>query len=165
MSTRELETGLASLDFARHMTLSLLDAIPAEHWCHIPIPEGNHAAWIAGHIAWEDDDCLKQLIENRDSALPQSWHNRFGTGSRSTPNAADYPDIADLRAQLAASRQELKAFFTTSVDRLDQPVSKQLHGFAKDLASFMHLIACHEMVHVGQLTVIRKSLRLNPVFA
>ncbi|MCB9852727.1 MAG: DinB family protein [Phycisphaerales bacterium] len=165
MSTRELQTGLASLDFARHMTLSLLDAIPTEHWFHIPIPAGNHAAWLAGHIAWEDDDCLNQLIDRHDSALPQSWHDRFATGSRSTPNAADYPEFADLRSQLAASRNELKAFFAASADHLDQPVSKQLHGFAKDLASFMHMIACHEMVHVGQLTVIRKSLKLPVVFA
>ncbi len=165
MSTRELETGIASLDFARHMLLNLLEGTPEDLWFHIPIPDGNHTAWIAGHVAWEDDDCLRSLIDGRDSTLPQAWHDCFGTGSQPTPNAADYPDIADLRAKLNESREAFKSFFAASVDKLDAPVPKQLHGFAKDFASLMHAVACHEMVHVGQLTVIRKSLKLKPVFA
>ena len=32
------------------------------------------------------------------------------------------------------------------------------------LAGLMPALACHEMIHVGQLTVIRKSLQLPPVF-
>jgi DinB superfamily len=165
MSSRELDTGIASLDFARHMTGSLLDGTPEDLWFHIPIPDGNHAAWIAGHVAWEDDDCLRTLIADRGSTLPQEWHDCFATGSQPTPNPSDYPAIADLRAKLAASREEFKAFFAASANRLSDPIPKQLHGFARDLASLMHAVACHEMVHVGQLTVIRKSLKLKPVFA
>jgi hypothetical protein len=164
MSSRELETGIASLAFARRMTLAFLDGIPDDQWFHVPVPEGNHASWIAGHIAWEDDDCLKSLIEDRGSKLPQEWHDCFAQRSKPTPNSGDYPRIAEIRTTLATYREDLIGFFTASVDRLADPLPEEWHTFAKDLAALMPAVACHEMIHAGQLTVIRKSLKLGPVF-
>ena len=164
MSSRELETGIESLSLARRMTLRFLDGIPDDQWFHIPVPEGNHATWVAGHISWEDNDLLKSLIEDRGSKLPQRWHNCFAQHSKPTPNSDDYPDIAEIRTNLATYRAEFISFFTASADRLADPLPEEWHTFAKDLAAMMHAVACHEMLHVGQLTVIRKSLKLEPVF-
>lgn len=165
MSATELTRGMGSLDFSRLMLSRLLDGTPEEHWFHIPTPDGNHAAWIAGHVAWEDDDCLKQLQPTRGSKLPASWHAIFGTGSQPVSDADAYPAIPDLREQLTTLRDEFKQFFASAPDQIDAPIPSELHGFAKDRAALMHAVACHEMVHVGQLTVIRKSLQLGPVFA
>ncbi len=164
MSSRELETGIATLNFARHMTMRLLDAIPDEHWFHAPLAAGNTAAWIAGHLAWEDDDCLEHLVEGRGSRLGASWSERFAQGTTPSVIAADYPTIAEIRTALATLREELSGFFTASADRLADPLPDGLHGFARDMAALMPFLACHEMIHVGQLTVIRKSLNLAPVF-
>ena len=164
MSARELEVGLASLSFARRMTLKLLDGTPEDHWFHIPIPSGNHAAWIAGHVAWEDDDLLKSLVKERGSKLPQAWHDGFGQGSVPAPNPADYPSITELHETLASCREDLIDFFISSVDQLRDPLPEKWHTFAKDLSSMMHGVSAHEMLHAGQLTVIRKSLKLDPIF-
>ena len=96
--------------------------------------------------------------------MPQQWHDCFAQRSKPTPNSDDYPSIAEIRATLATCREELIGFFTASVDRLADPLPEQWHTFAKDLAALMPALACHEMIHVGQLTVIRKSLKLEPVF-
>ena len=164
MSSRELETGIDSLSFARRLTLTVLDGIPDDQWFHVPVPEGNHATWVAGHIAWEDDSLLKALIENRGSKLPQQWHDCFAQHSKPTPNSDDYPNIAEIRKNLATCREELIGFFTASADRLADRLPEQWQTFAKDLAAMMHAVACHETLHVGQLTVIRKSLKLEPIF-
>lgn len=164
MSSRELEVGLGSLSFARHMLLRFLDGTPEDLWFHIAVPGGNHAAWIAGHVAWEDDDCLKALIEGRGSKLPRPWHDRFAQGSQPMPDSHAYLDIAEIRANLTTLREELIGFFAASAERLTDLVPEEVHGFAKDLSALMPAIACHEMLHVGQLTVIRKSLKLKPVF-
>ncbi len=164
MSPTELQRGIGSLDFSRFMFTRLLDATPDEHWFHIPIPDGNHAAWLAGHVAWEDDDCLKELQPERGSKLPASWHATFATGSQPVGDADAYPAIDELRDQLNARRDELKKFFQAAPELIDAPIPKELHGFAKDRAALMHAIACHEMIHVGHLTVVRKSLQLGPVF-
>lgn len=164
MSARELETGIASLRFSRRMALALLDGIPEEHRLHVPVPDGNHATWIAGHLAWEDDDILSHLVEGRGSKLSQAWHARFAQGSRPTTGADDYPNQREIRAALDRFRDELTDFFSASVDRLADALPAGIHAFARDLAALMPALACHEMIHVGQLTVIRKSLRLPPVF-
>lgn len=164
MSSRELEIGLEALGFSRRMTLAFLEGIPEHQWFDFPVPSGNHAAWIAGHVAWEDDDCLKNLVEGRGSTLPHQWHDCFAQGSKPTPRPEDYPGIAAIRMTLATCRAELIDFFTASVDRLADPLPEKWHSFAKNLAALMPALACHEMIHVGQLTVIRKSLGLRPVF-
>ncbi len=164
MASRELETGIGSLRFSRRLARAFLDGIPPEHWLHAPVPGGNHAAWIAGHLAWEDDDILATLVEHRGSKLDRTWHERFAQGSTPTANPGDYPDRAELLAALDTFRDELIAYFTASADRLADPLPESIHAYARDRAALMPALACHEMVHVGQLTVIRKSLRLPPVF-
>ena len=164
MSSTELQRGLGSLEFSRFMFSRLLDATPEDHWFHIPIADGNHAAWLAGHVAWEDDDCLKQLQPERGSRLPPSWHATFATGTQPVGDGEAYPPIDELRAQLKTLRDELNQFFQAEPDEIEAPIPKGLHGFAKDRAALMHAIACHEMIHVGHLTVVRKSLQLGPVF-
>lgn len=164
MSSETLKAGLTSLRFARHMTLAFLDSIPEVHWLHAPVDGGNHAAWIAGHVAWEDDDCLRRLVKGRGRKLPQAWHDAFATGTRPGADRSAYPSDPGLRAALTTYREELIDFFKDSADRLTDPLPEGLHGFAKDLAALMPAIACHEMIHAGQLTVIRKRLNLAPVF-
>lgn len=164
MPSRELETGVASLRFSRRLALGLLDGIPEEKWFHAPVASGNHATWIAGHLAWEDDDILAHLLEGRGSKLPRVWHERFAQGSTPTANASDYPGHEEIREALGTFREELIGFFSASADRLGDPVPEKIHAFARDLAALMPALACHEMLHVGQLTVVRKSLQLPPVF-
>ncbi len=146
------------------MALALLDGIPEEHRLHVPVPDGNHATWIAGHLAWEDDDILSHLVEGRGSKLSQAWHDQFAQGSRASTDADHYPDRGEIRAALDTLREELAGFFSESVDCLADALPAGIHAFARDLAALMPALACHEMIHVGQLTVIRKSLRLPPVF-
>lgn len=164
MSSRELEIGATSLRLSRRLALGLLDGIPADAWMHVPVPDGNHATWIAGHLAWEDDNILSSLVEGRGSKLAQPWHHRFAQGSKPTSDPDDYPGQGEIRAALDAFREELIGFFSASIDRLAEPLPEGMHAFARDLAALMPALACHEMVHVGQLTVIRKSLQLPPVF-
>jgi hypothetical protein len=164
MSSRELETGIASLRFSRRLALAILNGIPEDEWLHVPVPHGNHATWIGGHLAWEDDDILSSLIEGRGSKVSQPWHDRFAQGSKPTANPIDYPGHGEIRTALDTFREELIGFFSASIDRLAAPLPEGMHAFARDLAALMPALACHEMIHVGQLTVIRKSLQLPPVF-
>ena len=61
MSNLVLENGVAALNFARHWTLELLSDIPQDKLTHQPCAAGNHALWIAGHIAYADDIFMSNL--------------------------------------------------------------------------------------------------------
>ncbi|MHC5108691.1 MAG: DinB family protein [Planctomycetota bacterium] len=165
MSSPLLDTGLFAMNFSRKFTMSYLDAIPEDQWTHMPLPGGNHALWIAGHVAWEDEDMLGNLVTGRRNKLPQSWHEACGQGSTPIPDRNAYPSIEEARNRMAELRQELVDFFSSKSEgqRLEPLTDPQLK-FAGNLAGLMVYIGSHECMHAGQLTAIRKSLKLEPVF-
>lgn len=154
--------GLATLAFARKQTLAFLEDITQANATHQPFAGANHAAWIAGHIAWEDDSILTS-VKPRPSVLPASYTPLFGTGSSAKPDANAYPTLAELRQKQSLLRDELIAWFSNMSDeQLHAPLPKEHAGYAMNFAGLMSTLAWHEGLHAGQLTVVRKSLGMKP---
>ena len=164
MSNFARESGLAALAFARQMTVGFLDDIPKDKYVHQPMPGANHALWIAGHIAWTDDDFLS-TFGVRDKKLPASWHKACGYQSKPTTKASDYPAMTEILDKLATLREELGNWFKSMSDeKMRSPLPEDWKTFAPNYAGLMNSMACHESLHAGQLTVVRKSLGLAPKF-
>jgi len=158
------DTGLAVLAFARHKTLALLEDIPQNELLHQPVPGGNHALWILGHLAGTDDQILTGLVP-RASNLPESWPMQFGQGSTPIARASAYPGLTAIKDRLAAMRAELERWFASlSDDTLRSPLPDDWKPFAPTYGALMSSIAWHEGLHAGQLTVIRRSLGIAPKF-
>ena len=158
----ERKIGLATLAFARKQTLAFLEDITQANAVHQPCAGANHAAWIAGHIAWEDDSILTSM-KPRASVLPPTYTKLFGTGSSATTDASAYPPLDELRERLSQLRSELVAWFgNLSEQQLRSPLPKEHAGYAENFAGLMSTLAWHEGLHAGQLTVIRKSLGMKP---
>lgn len=164
MTVPALDMGLDTLAFARRTTLMLLDGFPSDKLVYQPIPDGNHAAWIAGHIAYADDYFL-HMLGVRDPRLPESWHKSCGYQSLPVADAGAYPSLTELTDQLASLREEFINWLRTlSAEQLRAPLPDDWKDFAPNYAAFIGATACHESMHAGQLTVIRKSLGLAPKF-
>ena len=81
------------------------------------------------------------------------------------PRDAEEERISEIRAYLDASREDLLAWFSSLPEaELYAPLPDELQSFAASPAVLMSTIACHECLHAGQLTTIRKSLGLTPIF-
>ncbi len=160
-----LTNGVAMLEFARRVTLGLLEDIPEDKLFYQPCPGANHALWIIGHVAWDDNFFLTAL-GGKQTDFPPAWNGLFGMGSVLQPQAAAYPSLAEIRQQLDARRDELIEWFKSmDGDQLVAPLPEDYHTFARDHAALMTSIAWHEGLHAGQLTVVRKALGLKPKFA
>jgi len=161
----ERKIGLATLAFARKQTLAFLEDITQARAVHQPFAGANHAAWIAGHIVWEDDSILTTL-KPRSSVLPATYPKLFANGSTPTADASAYPTLDQLREKLSQMREELVAWFSNMPEQqLLSPLPKEYAGFAENFAMLMSTLAWHEGLHAGQLTVIRKSLGMKPKVA
>lgn len=159
-----LETGLTGLAFARQATLSLLEAIPKDKLTTPASPGGNHALWVAGHLARSDDDFLTVLSGSK-SPLPPKWKELFGTGSKPMASAADYPDLKEILAALSERRQALVTWLKSLDEaKLRSPLPEDWRDFAPTHAALATSIVWHEGVHAGQLTSIRKALGLKPIY-
>jgi hypothetical protein len=155
--------GLAALEFARSITDKLADGTPADQCCTPACDGGNHLLWTLGHLAYADDMFVTAL-GGRPSALPDNWKDMFGMGTTSQ-EAGAYPPLTEVRAIFDQARKDLLEWFGgMSDDDLARPLPDELSGFAKDHGTLMSTLACHECLHAGQITVIRKALKLDPVF-
>lgn len=162
MSRALLESGLTNLEFARRFTFSLLEDISEDQWCHQPVVDGNHAAWVVGHLASTDDFFLSTL-SGRPSGLPDKWKELFGMGSKPTPDLAGYPSPAELKSKLSGCREDFVAWLKSLDEKkLLSPLPGDLQSFAPSHVAMCGTLAWHEGLHAGQLTMIRKSLGIGP---
>ena len=159
-----LVNGLEVLTFGRHVTMGLLEDIDDKAAFHRPIVDGNHAMWIAGHIAWDDDFFLTGLAA-RTSQLPDPWKSLFRSGSTVFDQADKYPAFVDVIERMGSLRADLLDWFgAMSPDELIGPMPMEFRRFGETYGALMGTLAWHEGLHAGQLTVIRKSLGLKPRF-
>jgi hypothetical protein len=160
-----LENGLGALAFARRYTDGLLSDIPEDQFLFQPIPGANHTLWVMGHLALTDDLFLATL-DGRSRTCPESWDGLFGMGSEPTGDAGVYPPVGEVRAKYEEMREQLLAWFG---DMSDEDLARKLPDdwqvFAENQGVLMSNLAGHELIHDGQLTVIRKALGKKPAMA
>ncbi len=164
MSNILRENGLAVLAFARRGTLAFLEDIPDDKLCYSPIPGGNHAMWLIGHITLTDDE-LRSELGGGQAKCPTAWKKLFGSGSKPQPNLRDYPSPPELKACLHGAREDLVGWFKSLPDaKLAEALPKDFLQFAPNFAGLMASIAYHEGLHAGQLRVIGQALGKPPKF-
>lgn len=158
------EMGLDTLLFARHVTTGLLEDVPGDQWLFQPFPSANHATWIVGHIALNDDNFLTGLGD-RPSSVPAEWKTLFGAGSTLARDKASYPQPAELMAHFNDRRTDLLHWFRQlPADQLTATVPEAWQRFGASYAHIMNSLAWHEGLHAGQLTTIRRGLGLGAKF-
>ncbi len=164
MSNVIIENGMAALNFARNWTLELLSDIPQDKLTHQPCAGGNHALWIAGHIAYADDIFMTH-VGNKPARFSDSWVKLFGMETTPQADAGVYPTLSELTNALADNREGLLAWFSSmGAEDLAKPLPEDWRSFAANQGILMSTIAWHEGLHAGQLTVVRKSLGLGRKF-
>ena len=163
MTNDLIDAGLAALGFARQALLGMIDALPEDKILHQPCQGANHAMWILGHLACTDEFFMNK-VDGRPFNKFEDWKDKFFMKSKPTTNAADYPPLAEVKEILANNREALISLFSNMDEaKLRSPLPGDL-SFAPSHAALIPTIAWHEGMHIGQLTVIRKSLSLDPVF-
>ena len=158
-------SGVTALAFVRNMLTQMLETLSDEQMLHQPVPGGNHALWIIGHLA-VCDDMMRSMAGGGSSKASEEWTALFKDGSQPQPEASAYPPIAEVKAALEEWRQDLLDWFDSMDDAaLLEPLDDEWKEFAPTRAALIASIAAHEAMHVGQLTVVRKSLSMKPVMA
>ncbi|MFH1419132.1 MAG: DinB family protein [Planctomycetota bacterium] len=164
MDNKLFETGRNALGFARMATEGLLEDIPEDQYCHQPLEGTNHALWIMGHIAVTDEFFLTELAQPPAAGRP-AWKELFFMGSTPKPDITDYPPLSELQAYFKDVRAGVIEWFGSQSEKeLLTPLPEKLGAFSAYRAALMSTLACHEMLHAGQLTVVRKHLGLGPKF-
>jgi DinB superfamily len=162
-----LMVALQQIEFARSYMLGILAEIDEADWFTMPAGCPTHVAWQVGHLAMAEYGlCLfrqrgRQEIDGE--LMSSSFRKQFSRGSVPEADANKYPSPSEIRATLdRVHAQVLKEAAAFTPEQLKEPVEAP---FAVEATKLGALLFCshHEMLHAGQLGLLRRLLGKNPI--
>jgi uncharacterized damage-inducible protein DinB len=160
--TTAKEAIVHSLTNSKIMVRRFTEDLRPEEYVHRPTEKANCAAWLLGHVTLADRSAAQALGATNLPELPAGFEKRFSR-DEGCPQASDFGDVTGLLAIFEKNRDALiAAVQNASQEQLDAPTKRVMPMFknASELASFMSL---HSAMHVGQITIIRRSLGRPPL--
>lgn len=158
---------LAQLESARSYTLELVASIPHELWFIMPAGCPTHVAWQVGHLAMAEYGlCLfrqRGRLPEDLTLMPGSFRKLFSRQSQPLATASEYPPPEDILATLhrvhAQVRQEVPSFSDADLQQPAEP------PYAVEPTRLGSLLFCahHEMLHAGQIGLVRRLLGFAPL--
>ena len=161
-----LQLAIDQIVFARDYTIELLDHTPSADWFRQPPGGVTHIAWQIGHLTYAQYRLTLERIRGpmpQDAGLvPDDYAALFGLESQPSPDASRYPTHEELRVVFDRVHEhvlrELRAM--AHVD-LHEPIPKP-HPFIKTKLAALLWCAHHEMLHAGQIGLLRRLLGHAP---
>lgn len=130
-----------------------------------PCEGGNHAMWIAGHLAVIEGRLHKILFGTANPL--ENWKPMFDWGSEPHDDAKQYPPYEDVLGEFKKLRARTLEFLDSVDDAdLDKPVKNPVPNFpALDtVGNTLMTIAVHQCGHAGEAFVVRKAAGKKPFF-
>lgn len=151
------------LESARGFTVRLLsDFQKPEDWVAQVCDQSNHALWFVGHMG-NTDNFFISLLAPEKAANKEHYQELFGLGSTPTSNLEDYPPLEEVRAYMDERRATLLEIVAELTDDdLGNKTPEGTPDFLADYGQVLETAIWHEGLHSGQLTMVRRSLGLQP---
>ena len=153
------ETIQASLNLAREVTNTLLADLSDEDLLNRPVPGANHIAWQLGHLICSEHSMMAELPESDMPALPDGFAEKY---KKETSNSDDPSHFESKQTYLDLYGQVRGGTLATlerlSDDRMSESAPDAYREMFKTVGALVSLQASHELMHVGQYTVVRRQL-------
>src|SRR5262249_6717897 len=157
-----LQLAIDQITGVRGYTVRLLDHVEPKDWFRFPAGGVTHIAWQVGHLAMAQYRLGLERTRGRrpgdDELIGEDFMRLFGRESLPDPDASRYPSAAAIRTVFDRVHEQLLRELPSLPDaELDAAVLKP-HPLAK--TKFWSLLWCaqHEMVHAGQIGLLRRLL-------
>jgi hypothetical protein len=161
----DLRLALDQIAFARRYTLGLLQDLDEADWFRMPSGV-THVAWQVGHLAFGQYRLALERVRGPrpDDAevLPPIFLTVFGRDSVPDADPARYPSPAEIRAVFDRVHERvLRDLADFPEADLDTPVLPP-HSRAKTKREVLTWCSHHEMLHAGQIGLLRRLLGHKP---
>ena len=161
-----LQTALDQISFARRYTVHLLDSVPEAEWFRMPAGGVTHVAWQVGHLAiGQYRLALLRLRGPRagdGELISDDFQGLFRATSLPEAGPAKYPTAAAIRAVFDRVHERVLAELRDFPEaELSAPLTLA-HPLAKTKLESLFWCAHHEMVHAGQVGLLRRLLGHAP---
>ena len=134
-----------------------------EEWTHQVHPSANHALWFAGHMGVVDDSMIGLLAPEKVEKR-ELFQEKFGMGSQPSDRPEDYPPVGEVLDYMRERRSTLLEVLESLEDEdFAKPMPEGTPAFLPDVGSVFELVAWHEGLHSGQVSVASRALGNAPV--
>jgi hypothetical protein len=161
-----LREALEQLDFTRRYTLERVESVPLSEWFTVPTGGVSHIAWQVGHMASSEYRlCLERLRPRTpadEALISDAFLKMFGR--EALPESVTGYSADEIRAVFDRVHARVMAELASYPDAdLDLAPLKPHPLFATRLAGLRYA-PLHEMIHCGQLAMIRRMLGYKPIW-
>lgn len=162
-----LEIACRQIREAREYTLTLLDGLDDEDWFRQPAEVTTHIAWQMGHLAMAEYGlCLFRIRGRRPEDLKlmsSKFRKQFSRGSTPNSDSSVYPSSAEIRAVFDRIHQQAMTELAACSDQdLNETIEEPYAVYNTKLGA-LFFCAHHEMLHAGQIGLLRRVLGKPPV--
>lgn len=162
-----LELAIKQIEFARWVTLSLLEDIEPSEWFHMPQGCPSNIAWQVGHLAMAQYGlCLFRQRGRQEidlELMSSSFRKQYSRGTTPNPDPSKQPSAEEIRATFdRVHAQSLKEMPSITAEQLAEPVEMPYAAYPNKLGCLL-FCSHHEMLHAGQIGLIRRLLGKPPI--
>ncbi len=168
MAARQhLDIACKQIEFAREYTLSLIGDVAEDEWFSMPAGAVTNLAWQLGHLAVAQYGlCLfrtrgRQAVDQE--LMPSAFRKRYSKGTTPDPDPAENRSPAEIRSIFdRVHQQSLQELAQLTDQDLTGPVDRPYAVEPTQLGG-LYFCALHEMIHAGQIGLLRRCLGKEPV--
>jgi len=162
-----LELACKQIEFARDYTHSLIVDVEDDLWFTIPDGCVTHVAWQVGHLAMAQYGLCLFRIRGRqpeDTELMSStFRKKYSKGTTPDSVLGNNPAPAEIRGVLdRVYQQSMQEMATYDEAVLQEPIDMPYAAYATKLGGML-FCSHHEMLHAGQIGLLRRLLGKGPV--
>lgn len=168
MTVNRLQLAIEQIVFARNYTLGLLDKTPQSDWFRPSAGGVSHIGWQVGHLAFAQYRLALWRVRgprpNDERLISPTFTQLFGPKTVPVADPKQYPAAEEIRATLDnVHAQVLLELPGLAEAELDEAVPHP-HPYAK--TRFLALLWCaqHELLHAGQIGLLRRELGCAPIW-
>jgi uncharacterized damage-inducible protein DinB len=142
----------------------VLDGLSDANLMVRPVPSANHIAWQLGHLICTEHMFTSQMGGDVP-ALPDGFVESYTkeTATSDDPTKFETKDTyMNLYNSIRAATESLAARVT--IEDLAKEGPEPVRAIAATVGETLLLLASHEQMHVGQYSVVRRSLNMPVAF-
>jgi uncharacterized damage-inducible protein DinB len=162
-----LEIARGQIEFARQYLLGLIADVEDDQWFRQPDGLPSHLAWQVGHVAMAEYGLVLFRQRGRHSddteLMSSKFRKMFSRGSSPLPDPAQNPSPAEIRQVLdRVHQQAMRELAGFPAEQLDEPTEMPYAVYPTKLGA-LYFCAAHEMLHAGQIGILRRALGKPPL--
>jgi DinB superfamily len=141
----------------------IIDGMKPEELLAQPLSDMNSIAWMFGHLALVDRRQLRWLGVTELPALPDGFEVKFKATGTKAVQQTNLGDPSELIAIFDAHRDALIAALAKTNPAIFHEPTEVIRPWFGDKGEASLFMGLHTMLHVGQISAIRRALGYPPL--